>query len=190
MYTGPGRADLQLPLREKPYSELTRNLAACFKVVNPEAAAAGTNRRYKQTDNWKNWGFNITCSTAKAAGGTGKTTLAWNMAFGLVNHGLNVVVINLDSQSSFEDRVLFKLLDTCWQGDVAAFYEQNGLAEREGVVPVTILDALNNATSEAPGYLIPPKALQVDLKRLASRGHQTASRGCNNSVYGLLLSYA
>ena len=72
------------------------------------SAAAGAGHYHEQ---WKQHGMKVICVTARAAGGTAKTTTAFHLAYGLVKEGFNVLAVNLDGQLSLEERALGKVVN-------------------------------------------------------------------------------
>lgn len=159
------------PLVPPPGIELDdklQNLLACFAIWEPERLR-GPGGRSWETDTYQSKATSIITVTAKGAGGTGKTTVAATVATALVLRNQNVVVANIDSQPSLEERMMDKVVQKVYAGDWDLFYRLNGMGGQ------TILSALRTCMSGPHFRLVPPKVVAVDVVRLASKGNTDTS---------------
>ncbi|GAX80067.1 hypothetical protein CEUSTIGMA_g7505.t1 [Chlamydomonas eustigma] len=137
-------------------------LVACFSVTDLSVLHRIVNRSYT-TQTWRKHPSKLISMTAKGAGGTGKTTAAWNASAELLMDGKEdqVLVTNLDSQPSLEERLLGKVIHNVFNDDF------NSLLALNNLTGSTILSGLNSCLAGPEFRLEPPKLLTVDPVRLA-----------------------
>lgn len=191
---------MESPLEVPPnlnLSRMQRRLVDCFRIVNPNVPVGPITRSAASEENvdaWQQHDLTIIANTSKGAGGTGKTTtttfICNGLVEGVVGHGCDVLLINTDSQASLEDRVLGKLLDTVYGGDITQFKQLNGLMPLPANhTPSDLMESLGSCFELQYNFMLrPPKLIKIDVTRLAARDYNVGPAPSPHYAYLVLSS--
>ena len=174
------------------FTENQKQLADCFLIVDPMDGPRGK-MRSSDLEPWRRHDFKIITTTSKGAGGTGKTSTACTVGVGLVQGILgrpahNVLLVNADSQASLEDRMIGKLVDTVYNGEMNYFKELNNLVTGQQQ-PSDLLEGLQSCMKADTDYrLVAPRLIQIDCGRLSAKGYNARQSECvGTHCFGVIM---